>query len=209
MTSETLQTQIVHPAPVRITHWLNVLAMFIMVTSGWQIYNASPIFDLHFAKGITLGAWLAGGIQWHFAAMWLLVLNGLVNVAYGLFSGHYRRHYLPLSPSSLLAALGDALHGRIAHQVGVYNPLQRAAYLGVLAVAVTLVLSGVAIWKPVQFQELTALFGGYDAARIWHFFAMSALVLFVVIHVVMVALVPRTFIPMFTGRARPHSEDAP
>ena len=191
---------------MRITHWLNVVAMVIMVTSGWQIYNASPIFDFRFAKAITLGAWLAGGIQWHFAAMWLLVINGLVNVAYGLFSGHYRRHYFPVTVSSLLQALANALHGRLPHQVGVYNPLQRAAYLGVLAIAVILVFSGLAIWKPVQLQELTALFGGYDAARVWHFLAMSALVLFVIIHVVMVALVPRTFIPMITGRASKHAE---
>ena len=204
MSSEKI---LVHPAPVRITHWLNVLAMFVMVTSGWQIYNASPLFDFRFAKAITLGDWLAGGIQWHFAAMWLLVINGLVNVGYGIASGHYRRHYLPLSLSSLLAGLGDALHGRIPHEVGVYNPLQRAAYLGVLAVAVILVLSGLAIWKPVQFQELTALLGGYDAARIWHFLAMCALVLFVAIHVTMVLLVPSTFIPMLTGRAHKLTEE--
>ena len=205
MTSDKI---LVHPAPVRITHWLNVVAMFIMVLSGWQIYNASPLFDFRFAKAITLGGWLAGGIQWHFAAMWLLVINGLINVTYGIASGHYRRHYFPLSPSSLLAALGDAVHGRLPHQVGVYNPLQRAAYLGVLAIAVILVLSGLAIWKPVQLQELTAVFGGYDAARVWHFCAMSALVAFVFIHVVMVILVPSTFLPMFTGRARKHTEEA-
>lgn len=199
---------LVHPAPVRITHWLNLLAMAIMVLSGWRIYDASPLFDFRFAEAITLGGWLAGALQWHFAAMWLLVLNGLVGVAYGIVSGHYRRHYLPLSLSSLLAALGDAVHGRLPHQVGIYNPLQRAAYLGVLAIAAVLVLSGLAIWKPVQLQELTAVFGGYDAARVWHFFAMSALVLFVIIHVAMVIIVPRTFIPMWTGRARKHSEEA-
>jgi len=192
---------LVHPAPVRITHWVNLLAMAIMVLSGWRIYDASPLFAFRFAEAITLGGWLAGALQWHFAAMWLLLINGLVSVAYGIISGHYRRHYLPLTLSSLLAALGDALHGRLPHQVGVYNPLQRVAYLGVLAIAVILVLSGLSIWKPVQLQELTAVFGGYDAARVWHFCAMSALVLFAVIHVVMVILVPRTFLPMLTGSA--------
>ncbi len=191
----------VHPAAVRITHWLNALAMAIMVGSGWQIYNASPLYPFSFSRSITLGGWLAGALQWHFAAMWLLLINGLGNFIYGLLSGHYRRHYLPVSPSSLLAALADALHGRLKHQLGVYNPLQRVAYLGVLAIALILVLSGLAIWKPVQLQELTALFGGYDAARFWHFYAMSALVLFVVIHLIMVLLVPRTLLPMLSGRA--------
>ena len=206
MTTEKL---LVHPAPVRIMHWLNVLAIFIMVASGWQIYNASPVFAFRFPKFITLGGWLAGGIQWHFAAMWLLVINGLIAVVYGIASGHYRRYYLPVTPSSLLAALGDALHGRLPHKIGVYNPLQRAAYLGVVALGVILVASGLAIWKPVQLQELTALFGGYDWARVWHFLAMSGIVLFVAIHVAMVLLVPSTFIPMLTGRARVHTEESP
>ena len=198
----------VHPALMRVTHWLNALAMLVMITSGWQIYNASPIFDFRFPKAITLGGWLAGGIQWHFAAMWLLVINGLANVIYGLASGHYRRYYLPVWPQALLSAFADALHGRLKHEVGVYNPVQRATYLGVLALCVIIVLSGAAIWKPVQLQELTALFGGYDTARLVHFLAMAAIVIFVGIHVVMVVLVPSTFIPMFTGRARKHAEEA-
>ncbi len=196
----------VHPTPVRLLHWANAIAMLVMIASGWQIYNASPLFAFRFAKQITLGGWLAAGLQWHFAGMWLLAINGLGWLAYGLVSGHFRRHYLPLAPRSLLRALGDAVHLRLPHQVGVYNPLQRAAYLGVLVIAMLLVASGLAIWKPVQLQELTALFGGYDAARFWHFFAMTALAAFLAIHLTMVALVPRTLLPMITGRARPSRE---
>lgn len=196
----------VHSAPARLLHWANAIAMLVMITSGWQIYNASPLFAFRFAKQITLGGWLAAGLQWHFAGMWLLLLNGLGWVAYGTASCHFRRHYLPLTAGSLLAALGDALHLRLQHSVGSYNPLQRAAYLGVLAIAALLVASGLAIWKPVQLQELTALFGGYDAARCWHFFAMAALTAFLAIHLLMVALVPRSLLPMITGRARPSTE---
>jgi thiosulfate reductase cytochrome b subunit len=196
------KSAVIHPAIVRVNHWLNVLAMLIMVFSGWQIYNASPLFGFSFPLQITLGGWLAAGLQWHFAAMWLLLLNGLAYLLYGTFSGHYRRHLLPFPGHSIVRTLGELMRGRLVHEPGVYNPLQRAAYLGVLVLGAALVLSGLAIWKPVQLQELTALMGGYDSARIVHFICMSLLVLFVLIHVVMVLLVPRTFLPMLTGRAK-------
>ena len=94
------------------------------------------------------------------------------------------------------------MRGRIAHEVGVYNAVQRAAYIGVIGVIVVLILSGLAIWKPVQFQELAALMGGFEGARWVHFVAMALVVLFIIVHVIMVALVPRTFLPMLTGHAR-------
>ena len=200
---------IVHPLVVRVVHWVNVLAMLVMIPSGWRIFNASPLFGFKFPRDIALGGWLGGALQWHFAAMWLLVVNGLVYVLYGILSGHYRRSFLPLSVQSILREIGNTLRGRLSHEVGVFNPLQRTAYLGVIAVGILPVLSGLAIWKPVQFQELTALMGGYDGARWVHFLAMSAVVLFLVIHMVMVALVPHTFLPMFTGRARKNRVEAP
>ena len=200
---------VVHPLVVRVVHWVNVLAMLVMILSGWRIYNASPLLDFRFPGDITLGGWLAGALQWHFAAMWLLVVNGLAYLLYGILSGHYRRSFLPLSVQSILGELGRTLRGRLSHEVGVYNPLQRAAYLGVIVVGLLLVLSGLAIWKPVQLQELAALMGGYEGARWVHFLAMSAVVLFLVIHVVMVAIVPRTFLPMWSGRARKAREEAP
>ena len=199
----------VHPLTVRITHWINVAAVFLMAASGWRIYNASPLFPFRFPADITLGGWLAGALQWHFAAMWLLVANGLIYVAYGIFSGHYRRSFLPVSPNALLRAFADFVHGRLLHPVGAYNPLQRIAYLGIIAVLVLEVLSGLVIWKPVQFQTLGALLGDYPGARLVHFTGMAAIVLFVVIHVVMVLLVPRTFVPMWTGRARKSPAGAP
>lgn len=194
---------LVHPLIVRITHWVNALAVLMMITSGWQIYNASPLFDFAFPRSVTLGGWLAGGIQWHFAAMWLLVLNGVVYVAYGISSGHFRRKLLPISPRAVLHDVGEALRGRLAHDdLAVYNAAQRAAYLALVLCLALLVASGLAIWKPVQLHWLALLFGDYEGARYVHFFAMSAVALLVLVHVLMVILVPRTFPTMFTGRIR-------
>ena len=192
----------VHPLPVRITHWINVTAVFMMVTSGWRIYNASPLFNFRFPSDITLGGWLAGALQWHFAAMWLLVINGLIYVSYGIISGHYRHSFLPISLNSLVRAFADAVHGRLSHDVGEYNPVQRAAYLGIIALLILVVLSGLVIWKPTQFHVLGVLMGDYPGARLVHFLSMAAIILFALIHVFMVMAVPRTFIPMWTGRAR-------
>jgi thiosulfate reductase cytochrome b subunit len=193
----------IHPLVVRITHWINALAVLIMVTSGWQIYNASPLFSFSFPGAITLGGWLAGALQWHFAAMWLLALNGLVYVVYGVVSGHFRRKLLPISPRGLLGDLAQALRGRLAHEdLSVYNAAQRAAYVALILMLVVLVASGLAIWKPVQLYWLASMMGDYEGARLLHFFAMAAVAFIVIVHVVMVALVPRTFPAMITGRTR-------
>lgn len=193
---------LVHPLAVRITHWINVIAMLVMVMSGWRIYNASPIFPFKFPVDITLGGWLGGALQWHFAAMWVLAINGIVYLCYGVLAGHFKANFLPLTPRAVFTEFKKALRGRISHEVGVYNAVQRAAYVGVIGVIVVVILSGLVVWKPVQFQTLGALMGGFEGARILHFFAMSAIVLFVFVHVVMVAIVPRTFLPMLTGYAK-------
>ena len=193
-----------HPLVVRITHWLNALAVLVMVLSGWKIYNAAPLFEaFRFPAELTLGGWLAGALQWHFAAMWLLGLNGLVYLVYGIASGHFRRKLLPVSPRAVVHDIGQALRGRLQHEdLTVYNAAQRAAYLALIVALILLVLSGLAIWKPVQLQELAWLMGGYEGARLVHFVCMVAVVLIVVVHVVMVVLVPRTFPTMITGRLR-------
>ena len=196
-------TDLVHPLVVRVTHWINVVAVLLMITSGWRIYNADPIFDFSFPDELTLGGWLAGALQWHFAAMWLLVLNGVVYVCYGIISGHFRRKLLPLSPRAVLRDVRDALRGRLAHDdLSVYNAAQRAAYLALIVALIVMVLSGLAIWKPVQLYWLATLMGDYEGARVVHFFAMAAVVLIVMVHVIMVILVPRTFPTMLTGRIR-------
>jgi thiosulfate reductase cytochrome b subunit len=202
---EPSQTQWVsiHPLVVRVTHWINALAILVMVTSGWRIYNASPLFPFRFPNELTLGGWLAGALQWHFAAMWLLVLNGIVYVSYGVASGRFRRKFFPLTPGAVWRDVQEALRGRLAHEdLSMYNAAQRAAYLAIIVCLVILVFSGLAIWKPVQFQEIAWLMGGYEGARIVHFCAMALTVLIVLVHIAMVILVPRSFPTMITGRTR-------
>jgi thiosulfate reductase cytochrome b subunit len=194
----------IHPAWVRVTHWVNALAMFVMITSGWRIYNASPLFPFQFPPEITIGDGLdglSGALLWHFAAMWLLVVNGLVYLALGIVGGRFRRKLLPIRPADVVRDLGAALTGKLSHDdLSVYNAVQRLLYLGVIAAGIVMVLSGISIWKPVQVQELTATFGGYNAARFVHFFAMAAIVGFLVVHVVLAILVPKSLLAMIRGR---------
>jgi thiosulfate reductase cytochrome b subunit len=193
----------IHPLIVRVTHWVNALAILMMVTSGWRIYNASPLFPFRIPSELTLGGWLAGALQWHFAAMWLLVVNGVVYVTYGIASGHFRRKLFPITPGAVLHDVKEALRGKLAHQdLSMYNAAQRAAYLAILLCLVVLVCTGLVIWKPVQFHGIGQFMGDYEGARILHFFAMTLMVFIVLVHIVMVILVPRTFPTMITGRAR-------
>jgi thiosulfate reductase cytochrome b subunit len=191
----------IHPLWVRITHWVNALAMLLMIGSGWQIYNASPLFPFAFPSGITLGGWLAGALLWHFAAMWLLAVNGLVYVVLGITTGRFRRKLLPIRPSDVFADTRAALHGDLSHDdLSVYNAVQKLLYLGVILAGIVIVLSGLALWKSVQLQELTALFGGYETARYVHFFAMATIVGFLVVHIVMALVVPKSLRAIVTGR---------
>src|SRR6266852_5121164 len=173
-----------------------------MIGSGWEIYNASPLFPFVFPKSITLGGWLAGALLWHFAAMWLLVANGLVYVLLGLVTGRFRRRLLPIRPADFIRDLRAALSGRLAYDdLSVYNAVQKALYIGIILAGILIVASGLAIWKPVQLRELTALFGGYDIARFVHFFTMAAIVVFLAIHVVMPLIVPKSLWAMIRGRS--------
>jgi thiosulfate reductase cytochrome b subunit len=195
------RSAVIHPRWVRVTHWINAVAMVIMIGSGWQIYNASPLFPFEFPTTITIGGWLAGALLWHFAAMWLLVVNGIVYVTIGIVSGRFRRKLFPIRPSEVVADLKAALTFKLSHEdLSVYNAVQRLLYLGVLLAGVVIVLSGLAIWKPVQLQELTAMFGGYEAARYVHFFAMTAIVGFLVVHVLLAIVVPKSLRAMIIGR---------
>jgi thiosulfate reductase cytochrome b subunit len=191
----------IHPAWLRATHWLNAVVVMVLAMSGWRIYNASPLFEFKFTKAITLGGWLGGAIQWHFAAMWLLAANGLVYLLCNVGSGRLARKFFPLSPRAIVTDLIAALRGRLSHaDPRQYNAVQRAAYLFVIADAALLVLSGLVLWKSVQLPLLRELLGGYETARWVHFFAMAGLVVFVAVHLVMVALVPRALLAMIRGR---------
>lgn len=182
-------------------HWLNALVVFVLMMSGWRIYNATAFLGFAIPDGITLGGWLGGAIQWHFAAMWILGVNGLLYLAVNLASGRLRHKFSPLFLRVLLADLLAALKGRLAHaDPQHYNMVQRLAYLFVIFDSVLLVVSGLVLWKSVQFPMLRELLFGYERARRIHFFAMAALAAFVAVHLVMVALVPRTLIYMVRGR---------
>ncbi len=190
----------IHPAWLRLTHWVNVIAVVVLVTSGWRIYNAAPFFPFRVPAELTLGGWLGGALQWHFAAMWLLAANGVVYLLCNGATGRLRSKFFPLSPRAVVADLLAALRGKLSHDDPArYNAVQRFAYLFVVLDLVLLVLSGLVLWKSVQFPMLRELLGGYEAARRIHFFSMSALVAFVVVHLAMVALVPRTLLAMIRG----------
>jgi thiosulfate reductase cytochrome b subunit len=192
---------VIHPVWVRITHWINAVALFVMITSGWRVYNASPLFNFEFPPAISLGDGLADALLWHFAAMWLFVVNGAVYVTLGLVTGRFRRKLLPVRPGEVVHDLRAALTGKLSHDdLSVYNAVQRLLYIGVILAGVLVVLSGLSIWKPVQVQELTAVFGGYDAARYVHFVAMAAIAAFLVIHITLAILVPKSLRAMILGR---------
>jgi thiosulfate reductase cytochrome b subunit len=200
MTTPSADTAI-HPVWVRVTHWINAVAILVMIGSGWQIYDASPLFNFTFPKSFALGQWLGGALLWHFAAMWILVINGLVYVMLGLITGRFRRKLLPIYPSQVVADVKAALTFKLTHDdLTHYNAVQKLLYTGVILCGVVIVLSGLSIWKPVQFQELTALFGGYDFARYVHFFAMSAIVGFLAVHVALALLVPKSLRAMIAGK---------
>jgi thiosulfate reductase cytochrome b subunit len=191
---------VIQPAWVRVAHWINAVAMILMIMSGWQIYNASPLFDFNFSSSITLGGWLGGALLWHFAAMWLLMVNGLVYVVLGFATGRFRKKLLPITPAGVISDAKAVLTGKLSHEdLTRYNYVQKLLYAGIIVVGVLIVLSGLSIWKPVQFQYLTALFGGYEVARYVHFFCMAAICAFLVVHVVLAVLVPKNLRAMIIG----------
>ena len=193
-------SRVIQPVWIRVVHWINAVAMIMMIMSGWQIYNASPLFNFSFSSSITLGGWLAGGLLWHFAAMWLLMVNGLVYLVLGLATGRFRRKLLPITPSGVVADTRAALTGRLSHDdLSRYNQVQKLLYAGIIIVGILIVLSGLSIWKPVQFQWLTAVFGGYDFARYVHFACMSLIVAFLIVHVALALLVPKSLRAMIIG----------
>jgi thiosulfate reductase cytochrome b subunit len=187
---------------VRVFHWVNAAAVVAMCLSGWQVYNASPVFRaIQFPASVTLGGWLGGALLWHFAVMWVLVANFGAYLVVGIVSGRLHKKLLPLSIRAIADDLVAALRGRLNHDdLSRYNAVQKLAYLAVLADIALVVLSGLAIWKPVQLPLLRIVMGGFDNARIVHFVAMSVLLGFFAVHVVMVALVPRSLLTMIRGR---------
>lgn len=202
-----MQKVLIHPLYVRLFHWLNAIAIIIMIMSGWKIFNAAPVFPLHFPEAITIGGWLGGALQWHFAAMWLFVINLAIYLIAGIVTGHFRQKMFPLGPKAVLGDLAKALRGKLAHDSHDYNAVQKLSYVGVIFAMLLTFTSGLAVWKSVQFQTLGLLFGGYDGARWVHFIGMSMICAFIVVHLALVLIVPSTLLPMITGKAKPFPKD--
>jgi thiosulfate reductase cytochrome b subunit len=206
MTAETMTatapSATIHPGWVRVCHWINAIAILVMIGSGWQIYDASPLFDfISFPRSIALGNWLGGALLWHFAAMWVLVINGIVYVMLGIVTGRFLRKLLPIYPSQVFADIKAALSFKLSHDdLSHYNAVQKVLYGGIILTGVVIVASGLSMWKPVQFQELTTLFGGYDFARYVHFAAMAAIVAFLVVHALLALIVLKSLRAMVTGQ---------
>jgi thiosulfate reductase cytochrome b subunit len=188
-----------HSTTIRVLHWVWVYAIGCMLFSGWQIYNASPSLPFTFPAWVRLGGWLGGGLAWHLSAMWLLAGDGLVYLVYGFISGHFGRDLAVPMPRAVIRDLWCALTLRLGHQIGHYNAVQRLFYLGVIAALVLQVATGLAIWKPVQLEVLAALFGGYPIARNIHLATMFLIVAFIIVHLVLVAIFPRTLTSMIVS----------
>jgi thiosulfate reductase cytochrome b subunit len=203
----------VHSPFVRMTHWINAIAILIMIGSGWRIYNNVPIFTwLTFPEWATLGGdpeityklnkdvGFSNALLWHFAAMWVFFVNGVVALTGGILNGRLRMKWLPVTISELLHDIRGALSFDLAHDdIRVYNAVQKLLYIGVILAAILMLISGLAIWKPVQFQTLTWLFYDFQGARLAHFIGMAAIALFILVHVTLAVLVPKTITAMTRG----------
>ncbi len=196
-----------HPLPVRLMHWTNALAMIIMIMSGWGIYDDYVIIPgLHFSEAFRLGSWAAPSLLWHFAGMWLLAANGLAYLVYGTLTGRLRERMLPIRLGELTQTVRDTLHLKIEHDdLTVYNAVQKLLYIVVILAGIAQVITGLLIWKPVQFSSAVALLGGFQAVRIEHFIGMSVIVGFLLVHVALSLLVPRTLWAMLSGGPRLNS----
>jgi thiosulfate reductase cytochrome b subunit len=190
-----------HPLPLRMMHWLNAIAVFIMVGSGWRIYNDDALFRwLYFQDFLVIGKWAQYGLQWHFFGMWIFVLNGLAYLGWGIYTGRFRRKLFPIWPREVFVTVKEALTLSLSHDdLTVYNGVQKMLYLAVIVVGVLIVITGLCLWKPVQFSEIAALFGSFQTIRLVHFLCMSAIVAFVAVHVTLALLVPRSLLAMITG----------
>ena len=209
-TGEVTRAVYEHPFVVRLCHWANAVSLFVMAGSGLQIFRAFPSFGakipqkdlLHWPEAFALGGWLGGALQWHMTFMWIYLATGLLYVGCQVFSGNYRqvlflpgdisgvwpmiRHYFFFGPKPALRE--------------PYNPLQKLAYTAAIGLGMLSILTGIAVWKPVQFSWLAWLMGGFHWARVWHFGVMWALLVFVFGHLIMVILHGwNNFVSMLTG----------
>ena len=204
MTVPRVPAKRLHPWPVRVMHWINALAMIVMIMSGWGIYNDYVIINgLHFPHFLRLGNWAAESLLWHFAGMWFLAINGLAYLLYGAITGRFRERLLPIRFGDLVTTVRETLQLKIAHDdITRYNAVQKLLYIVVIGAGISQVVTGLAIWKPIQFYFLIDVLGGFQAARVEHFLGMAVIVGFLIVHVALSLLVPSTLKAMLTGGPR-------
>ena len=205
-----------HPVPIRAMHWINALMILIMIGSGFKIYDDQPIFSgIIFPSYLLIGGdpetsfkynsdgGFGGALQWHFMAMWIVILNGLAYLIYGFATGRLRRKLLPIRPTEVLNTIRETLHFHLAHDdITLYNAVQKLLYVGIILVVIVQVMAGLALWKPVQFPLLASLFHDFQTTRLIHFFGLCAICLFLTVHVLLALLVPSTLVAMVTGGPR-------
>lgn len=193
--------RVLHPLPLRAMHWINAITIVFMILSGWKIYEDEVIFGwLHFPEWLTIGPWAQHGLQVHFFFMWILVVNGLAYLAYGIATGRFRRMLLPIRVKDVVATVRDTLRFKLAHDDATqYNAVQKLLYIGVIAAGILIVISGLALWKPIQLSPLVSLFGGFQNVRLVHFLCMVAIFGFLCVHVALAVVVPKTIVAMLGG----------
>jgi Ni/Fe-hydrogenase b-type cytochrome subunit len=209
-TGESIQAVYEHPWAVRFSHWLNAIALFVLAGSGLQIFRAFPSFGakipqkdlLNWPKAFAIGGWLGGALQWHLTFMWIYIATGLFYIGYQVFSGNYRQ--VLFVPGDVRGVWPMARHyfffGPKPPSTEVYNPLQKLAYTSALGLGVLSVLTGLAVWKPVQFSWLAWLMGGFHLARLWHFLVTWGILFFLLGHLVVVVVHGwSNFLSMVTG----------
>lgn len=188
-----------HPWAVRFSHWANAVTVTVLTMSGLQIFSAFPSFGPKIPQenlieampgALALGGWLGGALQWHFTFMWIFAGSGLLYVVSQIVSGHYRT--VLFTPRDVRGVWPMARHyflfGPKPPSTGQYNPLQKLAYTSTLGFGAVSVLTGLVMYKPIQFSAVAWLVGGYDGARLIHFLAMCGTLAFIPGHLVMVAL---------------------
>ena len=185
-------------------HWINAFSMLAMIGSGWGIYDDDVVIrGLHFPHWARLGSWAAPSLNIHLAVMWFVAFNGLAYLVYGVVTGRLRERLLPVRAADVAHTIRDTLHLRLAHaDLTTYNAVQKLLYMLVIATGVSQVVTGLALWKPVQLQWIVAVLGGFQNVRVIHFTGMAILVGFLVVHVALSLLVPRTLLAMLGGGPR-------
>ena len=209
-TSEPYHAVYEHPFIVRLCHWVNTISLFVMAGSGLQIFRAFPSFGakipqkdlLHWPESFALGGWLGGALQWHLTFMWIYLATGLLYIGYQVFSGNYRQVlFVPRDTPGVWPVVRHYfLRSSKPPLKEAYNHLQKCAYTVAIGLGVLSVLTGFAVWKPVQLSWLARIMGGFHWARLWHFLIMWALLAFVFGHLIMVILHGwNNFLSMLTG----------